>query len=461
MAERILVGDDEETLRRNLVRYLTQQGYEVEGFSTAELAIEAATYTEFTVALVDLRLPGKDGITLATELFQRWPDMPVLVMTAYGSIDSAIDALRAGAQDYLLKPVLLQDVARKIRHACEHRQLVRENVRLRRQLAERSSAAPVVARSPVMKDVVAFIRQVATSNSTILIEGESGSGKEVVARMLHDLSEHRDGPFLAVSMTAVPENLVEACLFGHERGVFTGADSAREGLLRAANRGTLLLDEIGEMPLAHQAKLLRALETKEFIPVGGDKPVQVGTRIVVASSQNLSALVQEKRFRADLYYRLAALRIEVPPLRRRPEDIAPLADALLARHTLAHSRPVIGFDGSAMTRLLAYDWPGNVRELSNVVERATVICAGKIITAADLPANIAGTIGEDEGYQNAVAGFERAFIRSTLERAGGDRREAARVLGLSLATLYRRLEKLGLKDDPAEGAADLKEGSLT
>ena len=448
MPEQILVVEDEETLRRNLVRYLEQQGHRVDGFGAAEPAIEAAAQTDYAVALVDLRLPAKDGITLAAELAQRSPETAVLLMTAYGSVESVIEALRAGVQDYLLKPILLKDAGRKVAHACEHRRLLRENARLRRQLAARSAPPSVVARSRAMTDIVSFVRQVAASSRTILVEGESGSGKEVIARLIHDSSPQREGPFVAVSMTAIAQSQMESCLFGHEKGAFPGADLRREGLFRAASGGTLFLDDIGEMPLENQAKLLRALETKEVLPVGGDRPVRVDVRIVAASKLDLAALVQVKRFREDLYFRLSALRVEVPPLRRHPEDIPPLAEMFLSRHTREHTRPITGFDGAAMRRLLAYAWPGNVRELSNVIERATIACAGATITVADLPMEIAGAAAVEEGgHQEAMATFERALIRSTLGRASGDRREAARVLGLSLATLYRRLEKLGLKED--------------
>ncbi len=448
MPEQILVVEDEETLRRNLVRYLEQQGHRVDGFSAAEPALDAAMQKEYAAALVDLRLPGKDGITFAAELAQRSPETAVLLMTAYGSVESAIEALRAGVQDYLLKPILLADAGRKVAHACEHRRLLRENARLRRQLAERSASPSVIARSKAMADIVAFVRQIAASSRTVLVEGESGSGKEVIARLIHDSSPHREGPFVPVSMTAIAERMVESCLFGHEKGAFPGADVHREGLFRAASGGTLFLDDIGEMPPENQAKLLRAIETKEVLPVGGDRPVRVDVRIVAASKLDLAALMAAKRFREDLYFRLSALRIELPPLRKHPEDIAPLAEMFLSRHTREHGRPITGFDAGAMRRLLAYAWPGNVRELSNAIERATLTCAGSTITMADFPVEIAGaTVGEEGGHQEAMATYERALIRSALERTSGDRRETARLLGLSLATLYRRLEKLELKDD--------------
>lgn len=459
MPERVLIVEDEDTLRQNLVRYLERLGYVVSSFPSAEDALlwlgAGRDSPDLSVAVIDLRLPGKDGITFAAELSSISPDTAMILMTAYGSVESVIDAMRAGAADYLLKPVLLKDVARKIERACEHRRLARENAKLRRLLAERCAPAEIVARSRRMVDLCAFARQIAASARAVLIEGESGSGKEVMARFIHDASGHREGPFIAVSMATIPEALVESSLFGQERGA--GGDGAkREGLFRAASGGTLFLDDIGELSLASQAKVLRAIETREVLPVGADRTVRADARIIAATSADLAALVRDKRVRQDLYFRLSALRVEVPPLRRRPEDIPALAEIFLAQHKKEHGRAVTGIDAAAMQKLLTYPWPGNVRELSNVMERATLACAGKIITVGDLPVDVvggAGAAGEEGDYHGVMADFERALLRSTLERTGGDRRECARVLGLSLATLYRRIEKLGLKEGDEGGHA--------
>jgi DNA-binding NtrC family response regulator len=448
MAERVLVVEDEQRLRENLVRYLEREGHEVFGFGSAEELEAAQAPPDFDVALVDIRLPGKDGLSLVADLQLTSPDTLIVVMTAYDSVKSAVDALRGGVQDYLVKPVRLEEVARKIRILCEHRRLLRENARLRTRLAECNPQMGPVLRSRPMAALMDFVRQIATAQSTVLIEGESGSGKEVVARALHDASPRQEGPFLAVNVTAIPEPLVESYLFGHEKGAFTGAEGFRQGLFRAAAGGTLFLDEIGELPIAQQPKLLRVIEAKEILPVGSDRPVRVDVRIVAATNRDLKAVVDEKRFRSDLYYRLSALKVRVPPLRERLEDIPALAQYFLERHAKEHARPVVGFDTATLRRLLSYPWPGNVRELSNVVERATVVCAGRVITLGDLPPEVAGQAGrEGYAYQEAMADFERALIASTLERTGGDRREAARVLGISLATLYRRLEKLEGGDD--------------
>jgi two-component system response regulator AtoC len=460
MAERVLVVEDEQRLRENLVRYLARQGHETVGYGSAEEFLEAPP-EEFDVALLDIRLPGKDGLSLAAEIHMTSPDTLVLVMTAYDSVKSAVDALHAGVQDYLIKPVRLEDVARKIEKMCEHRRLLRENARLRTRLAELQSPELPIVRSRSMATLMDFVRQVASSNATVLIEGESGSGKEVVARALHDASPRHERPFLAVNVTAIPEPLIESYLFGHEKGAFTGAEAFRQGLFRAASGGTLFLDEVGDLPLTYQVKLLRAIESKEILPVGSDRPIRVDTRLVAATNRDLKSFVEEKRFRTDLYYRLSAIRVRVPPLRERAEDIAALAQYFLDKHAKEHGRPVVGFDSAALRRLLTYGWPGNVRELSNVVERATIVCPGKIVGVGDLPPEVAGGVAEGLDYQDALADFERAFIATTLERTGGDRREAARVLNISLATLYRRLEKLGLKPAKADEPEPPETGQRT
>jgi DNA-binding NtrC family response regulator len=446
VAERVLVVEDEERLREHLVRYLQQRGHEVDGFGSAEEALPAASSKEYDVALLDLRLPGKDGLSLAADLGALQPSLLIVMMTAYGTLESVIGALHAGVHDYLVKPLMLKDVGHKIQLLCEHRRVLRENAVLRRHLSSEPANGPV-ARSQAMLEVLAFARQVAASSSTVLIEGESGAGKEVVARYLHDQSPRKDGPFVAVNVTALPENLLESQLFGHEKGSFTGAASQRAGLFRAASAGTLFLDEIGDLPLPQQTKLLRAIEGKEIYAVGSDAAVKVDVRIVAATNADLARLSQEKRFRSDLYYRLSALKVRVPALRERPDDVPALACALLRRVAHAHKKAIDGFEPDAMRALLAYGWPGNVRELSNAVERAVVLCAGGQIGVAHLPPEIAGTQGADVGYQRAMSEFERALLRSTLEQVGGDRREAARVLGVSLATLYRRIDKLGIQGE--------------
>ena len=444
MTERILIVEDEETLRRNLARFLSREGHEVDAFTTGEEALAIVDDNEYSVALLDVRLPGRDGITLASEILSRRPDTAVMLMTAYASVESVIDAMHAGAHDYLLKPVLMKEVARKIARACESRRLAGENERLRRKVAAMEQP-PIVAGSAAMRDLVAHVRQIAASPRPVLLQGESGSGKGLLARLLHDASPRAGRPFVAVSTSAIAEPMFESALFGHEKGAF-GAEARRQGLFRAAHRGTLFLDDIGDMPFAHQVKLLRAIEAGEVLPVGGDRPVPVDVRVVAATNLDLADLVREKRFRTDLYFRLSALRVDVPPLRGHPEDIPALASLFLARYSREHGRGAPGIDAAAEQTLMSYSWPGNVRELASVMERASLSCSGESVTVADLPPEVGGGRGQPSGgYAQAMEAFERGLLRSALEHAGGDRRAAAQALGLPLATLYRRIDRLGLK----------------
>ena len=458
MSDQILIVEDEMTLRENIARYLKGRGYEVECCPTTEEARDLLPRRIFDVAIVDMRLPGKDGLWLAAELRDQAPETMILMMTAFGTVESVIEALRAGVSDYILKPVLLEDLARKVGKLCEHRRLLTENARLRRLLAEKSDSAEMIGESASLKSLLNFARPVAASNATLLIEGESGSGKEVLARQIHEWSNRSEGPFVAVNMSGIPDHLAESTLFGHEKGAFTGADSAREGLFRVSAAGTLFLDEIGEMPLAAQAKLLRAIETKEIMPVGSDRTLKASCRVMAATNRNLGELILEKKFRQDLYYRISVVKLCVPSLRERRDDIPILARHFLRRHTAEIGKSLSGIDSSALRCFLSYRWPGNVRELSNVIERAVLVSRGPNVTIADLPPEMVGGAdwAEAGGLEKAVADFELAFISAALEQVGGDRREAARMLGISLATLYRRLEKLGLRSSeesapPADG----------
>ncbi len=455
MSEHLLVVEDEEPLRRNLVRFLEREGHTVTGYGSAEEAL-AAEGVEFSAAVLDLRLPGMDGISLARALAERSPSTAVIMMTAYSSVQSVVAALQMGVQDYLIKPVLLRDLGTKLERLLAHRRVVHENSLLRRQLAAAPRAPEnMVARSAAMQSLLAFVQLAAPSAATVLIEGESGSGKELIARAIHSGSPRANEPFQAVNMAAIPENLVESQLFGHVRGAFTGAETARDGLFRSAGRGTLFLDEIGDLPLQQQAKLLRVLETREVVPVGSDTPVRTECRIVAATNTQLMEAVQQKRFRADLFYRLATLRVRVPALRERREDIPALVQHFIHMHAAEHNRPVIGIDSVALARLMSWNWPGNVRELAHCIERATLVSSGSMLLLADLPSEIAGAADSSGGgYHDAMEEFERALLAATLERCGGDRREAARILGLSLATLYRRIEKLNLKTPRTDSPRD-------
>ncbi len=448
MGERILVVEDEATLRTNIQRYLTKLEHSVRAVGTAEEAVQLLGDSTFDVVLTDLRLPERDGLAVLDHARAVSPDTVVLIMTAYASLSSAVEALRRGAHDYLLKPISLAALGTKVDRIAEYRALGRENARLRSMLRDEGEPAALLRlESRAMKQLEAMVGKVAKGISNVLVSGESGTGKEIVARAIHDLSDRRDRPFVPVNVSAIPENLVESTLFGHERGAFTGAEQRREGLFRAADGGTLFLDEIGELPLELQAKLLRAVETKVVMPVGSDKGVQVDTRIISASHRDLAALAEERSFREDLLYRLSVVRLVVPPLRDRVEDIPALVSRFLTKQAREQKKRVFQVEPAAMQSLMRYGWPGNVRELSNVIERAVLLADPETVRLADLPAEIVeGPLEGDQCRLDlAMATFERRHIASVLTRCDGNRERAAAKLAISPATLYRRLEKLDLK----------------
>ncbi|MFO0546802.1 MAG: sigma-54 dependent transcriptional regulator [Polyangiaceae bacterium] len=462
MAERILIVEDESTLGQNIARYLGKSGYVVTVVERGDRAIAELDRGGFDLVVSDLRLPDTDGLAVLDHVKRVSPEVPVLIMTAYASVDSAVEALRRGAEDYVLKPLSLADLARKVKNIEERRRLGQENARLR-SLASRDGEPITLLRQggPAMTALVDFIEKVAATNSTVLIRGESGVGKELVARAVHDLSPRRDAPFVSLNVSAIPDTLVESYLFGHERGAFSGADRRREGLFRTASGGTLFLDEIGELPLSIQAKLLRAVETKEVLPVGSDRALTVDTRIVAATHRDLAAMVQTERFRRDLLYRLSVIQIQVPPLRDRDADIPALALTLAHRHAREQRKTISAIEPEALSQLRRYPWPGNVRELANVMERAVLLCQGPVITVADLPleVQVASTSADaaqpppsdarepsgDLNLAHALIEFERSHLTRALNAAKGNREAAAKLLGLSPATLYRTMQRVGLK----------------
>ena len=458
METRILLVEDEAAQRSALERYLSKQDYRVDAVATAEEASALLQKFDFAIMLTDLRLPGMDGLELVRFTREMDAEIGILLMTAYASVESAVDALRVGAHDYLLKPLILDEVGRKVRSLIEQRRLLQENIRLRHVLAQGQQAKQLVSHSQTMRKVMDWARKAAASNSTVLLAGETGTGKEVVARTIHDLGEHRDQPFLGINLAAIPESMVESELFGHERGAFTGAVGKRDGVLRAAGQGTVFLDEIGELPLVVQAKLLRALEAKEVRPVGSDKNVSIQARILAATNRDLKDMVAQGTFREDLYYRLNIILIEIPPLRERPEDIPALCQALLKRHATRSDVPPPSLTPAAMRTLCAYAWPGNVRELSNVLERAIFLEEDCRIDLEHLPGDIREAGASDLTLQGAVKRFERSHVAMVLRLCHGNRELAAERLGISPATLYRRLEKLDLKGfEVLEAQADAKD----
>jgi DNA-binding NtrC family response regulator len=440
---RVLIVDDEEVIASTLQEFLQGEGYEVAVAGDAPSALASIEAFEPDLALCDIQLPGSDGLDLLEKLLKLRPELLVLIITAYATVESAVAAFRRGAHDYLMKPVLFDELLTKLDRLMKFRHLTRENQALRKQLHATVDVETLVGESPPMLEVKTLIRKLGPTRSNVLITGESGTGKELVARALHARGIEPDAPFLAINCAAIPHDLLENQLFGHVRGSFTGADRDRSGLFAAAGRGTVFLDEIGELPLLTQAKLLRAIEAKEVLPIGATRPEPIAARVIAATNKDLAAEVLAARFREDLYYRLNVVSIHLPPLRDRPEDIPDLISVLLARHARSLNKRIDGLDNAAVRRLAAAPWKGNVRELGNALERAAILGEGPTLTLDDFPADLAATPPLDDNPDDlraALDRFERQHIRRVLDRCQGDKKEAARYLNLGLSSLYRKLE---------------------
>ena len=444
MNERILIVDDETGLRRNIICFLERRGYEALGASSVHEAGKLLEQVNIDVMLTDLKLGDGDGIELVNLIRDRELGTTVLLMTAYASVESVIETFRCGACDYLIKPFSLQELGKKIENISRYRRLIQQNTYLRQQVQNGADNTRIITSSDIMANMMSMIEKVAATPSNVLICGETGVGKELVAKIIHELSACRDELFVPLNIAAIPDTLVESHLFGHRRGAFTGADREREGAFRAASGGTLLLDEIGELPLHIQPKLLRALENGEITPLGSDLPEQVNTRVVAATHRDLEVMVRDGSFRQDLYMRLNMFTVLVPPLRERKDDIPLLAVHLLHRHCKAVGKIINGIDNKAMSYLIGHAWTkGNVRELSNVIERAVILCDGEHIQADDLPYDIVGVERSQPSLdlKTAVQKFERGHIDTVLDSVNGNREMAAEVLGISVATLYRHLAR--------------------
>jgi two-component system response regulator PilR (NtrC family) len=444
----ILVAEDQESARESLVELLRGEGYEVHDAADGTTAISLIDKLDLDLVLTDLMMPGADGIAVMKHVRDVSPQTLVMIMSAHATVETAIEAIRLGAQDYLLKPLLFAEVLRKIQHLMAHRKLAWENQLLRREVNDHFSPDRPLGRSAAMQEIVTMIRKVAPTPTTVLISGESGVGKEVVARAIHNGSHAKDNVFLPVNCSAIPENLLESQLFGHMKGSFTGAVGSQEGLFQRARGGTIFLDEIGEMPLSLQPKLLRVLEEKTVLPVGATTPIKVNVRILAASNRDLKSEVEGGRFREDLFYRLNVFEIDIPPLRKRLDDLPGLVEHLIHRHNAEMKANYKGVDSATMRILMSLPWKGNIRELDNVLERAMILGDGEWIKPADLPGQQNGVdeFGIEDNLTRAVELYEKTHIERTLGKAAGDKIRAAELLGLSLSTLYRKLEKLGIND---------------
>ncbi len=452
MKPKILVVDDEKDICRALEFFLRNAGYAVTLAHSGEEAVEKFTKERFDLILTDLKMEKMDGLTVLEKAREVSSSTPVLIMTAYGSIESAIDAMKKGAADYIQKPFLNEDIKLKIRKVLEQKRLVEENIALRQQLSQRMGCMDFVANSEAMIDVIATLEKVIPTRSNILILGESGTGKGLIAEMVHCNSPRRDRPFISINCSAIPEGLLESELFGYKKGAFTGAVSDKSGLITMADQGTLFLDEIGDMPLNLQSKLLKVLESSEVTPLGDTRSRLVDIRLVTATNQDLEQRIKEKAFREDLYYRLNVIEIRIPPLRERKEDILMLVNHFLKRYTEENKKTVRGCDSDALGLLMRYEWPGNVRELRNVIERAVVLCQGDVITAAELPEKLKKNGSTPPGQQETsslkltLSEYEKTLILNVYHAQSRNKEGTARCLGIDLATLYRKLKKYGIED---------------
>ncbi len=450
----VLVVDDDPTARRMLDVRMRALGCQVAMAATGQDALAAIQRDLPAVLLLDLQMPQMDGMEVLRTLNREGVDVPTIVITAHGSIETAVEAMKEGAVDFILKPFDPQYLEIAVRRALERRQLLDSNRLFRDALAARS--ANILGEGPLIQAAIQTAQKASGTNSTVLLLGESGTGKEVFAHTIHQWSPRRDKPFVVVNCVALSEHLLESELFGHEKGAFTGAHQAKKGKFEAANGGTVFLDEIGDMPLSLQTKLLRVLQDHEFERVGGTRPISADIRVLAATNRDLDEAVKAGRFRADLFYRLNVIRIVLPPLRDRKEDIPALAQHFRARYAVETKRPIRKISAEAMDLLTNYHWPGNVRELANTIERAVVLCAAETITPADLalpgthpPSGLQDPIpaGEASGFRDQINNYRRQVLVGALRRANGNHAQAARLLGINRTYFLRLLRKLNIRED--------------
>ena len=446
----ILIIDDEEAQRESIAGFLAKKGYLVHTASAGKDGIDAFSAAPFDLVLTDYRMPDVSGKDVLTQVRKMDPDIPVVVVTAFGSIESAVELMKIGAFDYLQKPIDLDELILLIKRAEERGHLLSENRLLREQLSERYSFDGIISNSGEMENVLNTAGRVAKSRASVLLRGESGTGKELIARAIHFASDRKDRPFVVVNCAALPESLFETELFGHEKGAFTGAERLRIGKFEQADGGTLFIDEVGDIPLMIQVKLLRALQFGQIERIGGEKTLDLDVRIIAATNRDLEHLISSSEFREDLYYRLNVVTVSIPPLRQRRSDIAPLVHELIRKYATQNRKLKEGISSEAMQILQRYDFPGNVRELENIIQRAVVLGRDSIVTTQDLPPEILGEDTEVAGgyttveigdLNKQVAMLEDAMIRKALEKSGGNQVRASEMLNISERTLRYKLAK--------------------
>jgi Nif-specific regulatory protein len=451
---RIIIMDDEVQERRRIGDFLLQKGYDVLAVGNPQDAMEAIKRERFDVFLTDCNIPGVDALRTSDEAHKISPDMAVIIMTAFGTIETAVKAIKSGAYDYLPKPIDRDQLVLLIERISERQNLIRENTELKERLRERYKFNDIVSTSHALEEVLNQAGRVAASNATVLLRGESGTGKELVAKAIHYNSPRANFPLIKVNCAALPETLLESELFGHEKGAFTGAMAKRVGRFEAADKGTLFLDEIGELTPGMQVKLLRVIQEREFERLGGNQTVKVDVRVITASNRDIEQAVKEGKFREDLYYRLNVVSLVIPPLRERKEDIPALLDHFIKKYSEENKKQIVGVAAEARDLLLPYSYPGNVRELENIIERAVVLTKKGIITTADLPIHVKTSASEGELPAQALKGslnetldtVERGLIIDALKESGGIQIRAAEKLGISERVLRYKLKKYNIKE---------------
>jgi DNA-binding NtrC family response regulator len=445
MSKNILIVEDEETLRESVKRIFTKEGYVVDGVESAEKGLILLDTNHYDVIISDIILPGMDGIEMLARVREQNPDQIVIIVTAYASLDTSVKALRAGAYDYIMKPIIHEEIKQIVRNALKQKSLQTENVLLKRQIGRDYDFSSIIGTSPAIKDILDEVKKITDARSNVLILGETGTGKELFARVIHHNSPRRDMPFVPINCSAIPENLLETELFGHVRGAFTGAFATKKGILEEAEGGTVFLDEIGDMSMALQAKLLRVIEDQVIRPVGSNKGTKVDIRFITATNKDLKAAVRAGAFREDLYYRINVITLEIPPLRERKEDIGALVQYYLEWYSHEMGKQVKEIASEAMDILLNYDWAGNVRELQNVIERAILISDGDLIRAEHLPGGMktpAPFLMESFDQKRSIEDYTKAFILRYQTEC--NEQQLAERLGITRKSLWEKRKKWGI-----------------
>lgn len=449
MTVKLLIIDDEELFREDLAILLRQRGYECKTASYAREGLKLAEEFLPDIILSDIVMPKESGIEMLDKINTLHPDISIIMMTAFGTLETAIQAFRKGAIDYILKPLMIDDLLNKIHRISEQKRLLHEIKYLRRKTSEDIKSISVISRSNLMKSVADQIEKVASKKSTVLITGESGTGKELVANAIHELSDRKDEPFIAINCSGFQETLLESELFGYVKGAFTGATTDKKGFFEIAGQGTIFLDEIAEMPFSLQAKLLRVLEQREFYPVGGTKLIPMESRIIAATNKDLRSLIKENRFREDLFYRIAVFEINLPPLRKRMSDLPGLVEYFIHKFNEEMKTKYTGASPEVLQAFMSYNWPGNVRELRNVIERAMILSDGYQIKTDGLPLQMREFIPRNISEMNlkeAIHNFEKTFIIQVLKDCNWNKEEAARKLEINPSTLYRKMSEFNVND---------------